>query len=99
VSITETHPLAVVETDRVGQGVGIGAYCVVGPEVTLEDGVRLHPHVVVTGTVSVGAGSEVFPGAILGKPPARSAALSRLPSRGGEVEIGPGCSIGTHAVI
>jgi UDP-3-O-[3-hydroxymyristoyl] glucosamine N-acyltransferase len=99
VSIDGTHPLAIIETDRVGRGVAISQYCVVGPDVTLEDGVRLHPHVVITGDVTVGAGSEVFPGAILGKPPARSAALSRIPASGGEVQIGRDCSIGAHAVI
>lgn len=98
-SITETHPLAVVETDRIGQGVNVGPYCVVGPGVTLDDSVRLHPHVVVTGDVTVGAGTEVFPGAVLGKAPARSAALSRVPARGGQVQIGPACSVGAHAVI
>jgi acetyltransferase-like isoleucine patch superfamily enzyme len=99
VNITESHPSAVVETDRIGDGVTIGPYCIVGAQVTLEDGVRLHPHVVITGDVTVGTGTEVFPGAVLGKPQAISAALSREPVRGGRVRIGPRCSVGAHAVI
>jgi acetyltransferase-like isoleucine patch superfamily enzyme len=99
VTIAGAHESAVVETAHVGSGVAIGAYCVVGPEVTLEDGPLLHPHVVVTGDVTIGAGSEVFPGAVIGKPPARSAALSRVPIEGGAVRFAPRCSIGAHAVI
>jgi UDP-3-O-[3-hydroxymyristoyl] glucosamine N-acyltransferase len=93
------HDSAVVETDRIGEGVVIGPYCVVGRDVTLDDDVRLHPNVVITGEVVVGAGTEVFPGAVLGKAPARSAALSRVPTRGGALRLGSGCSIGAHAVI
>jgi UDP-3-O-[3-hydroxymyristoyl] glucosamine N-acyltransferase len=99
VTIAATHESAVVETAHVGERVAIGPYCVVGPDVTLEDGVRLHPHVVITGDVTVGAGSEVFPGAVLGKAPTRSAALSRVPAEGGAVRLGPGCSVGAYAVI
>jgi acyl-[acyl carrier protein]--UDP-N-acetylglucosamine O-acyltransferase len=71
---------------------------VVGPDVTLDDGVTLHPYVVVLGETAVGAGTEVFPGAVLGKPLARHPTLSR-PVVGGPVRIGAGCSIGAHAVI
>jgi acetyltransferase-like isoleucine patch superfamily enzyme len=96
---TGLHALAVVETDRIGAGVGIGAYCVIGPEVTIEDGARLHPHVVVSGDVVVGAGTEVFPGAVLGKEPGHTAALSRIAATGGSTRLGPGCSVGAHAVV
>jgi acetyltransferase-like isoleucine patch superfamily enzyme len=99
VTIVGTHELAVVDTDRVGEAVAIGPYCVVGPEVTLEDGVRLHPHVVATGEVIIGSGAEVFPGAVLGKHPARSAALSRTPAGGGAVRLAAECSVGAHAVV
>ena len=37
-SFVGTHELAVVETDRIGEGVAVGPYCVIGPEVTLDDG-------------------------------------------------------------
>jgi UDP-3-O-[3-hydroxymyristoyl] glucosamine N-acyltransferase len=98
-TIAGTHASAVVETGRIGEAVAVGPYCVVGPDVTLEDGVRLHPHVVISGGVTVGAGTEVFPGAVVGKPPARSPALSRVPAGGGRVRLGRGCSIGAYAVI
>jgi UDP-3-O-[3-hydroxymyristoyl] glucosamine N-acyltransferase len=72
---------------------------VVGPEVTLGDGVVLHPYVVVLGTVHLGDGTEVFPGAVIGKPPALHPTLSRPTTRGGSARVGAGCSIGAHAVI
>jgi acyl-[acyl carrier protein]--UDP-N-acetylglucosamine O-acyltransferase len=49
---------------------------VLGPDVTLGDGVVLHPYVVVLGDTHLGDGTEVFPGAVIGKPPARHPTLS-----------------------
>jgi acetyltransferase-like isoleucine patch superfamily enzyme len=71
---------------------------VVGPEVTLGRGVVLHPHAVVLGATHLGDRTEVFPGAVIGKPPADHPTLGRPITRG-SVRIGPGCSIGAHAVI
>ncbi len=97
--IAGIHELADVETDQIGAHVEIGPYCVVGRGVTLEDGVRLHPHVVIAGDVVIGTGSELFPGAVIGKPPGRSRALSRVPVPGRPVRLGGACSVGAHAVI
>ena len=77
---------------------GVHPTAVVGPDVTLGDDVILHPYVVVLGTVHLGAGTEVFPGAVIGKPPAIHPTLSRPVTRG-PVGIGAGCSIGAHAVL
>ncbi len=52
-----------------GAGVEIGPFCVVGNDVTLGDGVRLHSHVVITGATTVGERCEIFPQAVLGCPP------------------------------
>jgi acetyltransferase-like isoleucine patch superfamily enzyme len=71
---------------------------VVGPDVVLGAGVTLHPYAVVLGATHLGDGTEVFSGAVIGKPPARHPTLSR-PIKGGPVLIGAGCSIGAHAVI
>jgi acyl-[acyl carrier protein]--UDP-N-acetylglucosamine O-acyltransferase len=95
----EAHPSAVIETRSIGEGVVIDAHCVVGPRVVVGDRVHLHPHVVVSGDVAIGAGSEVFPGAVLGRTPAVSAALSRGSDPDGSVTIGASCSIGSHAVV
>jgi UDP-N-acetylglucosamine acyltransferase len=64
------HPTAVIDPKaRVGAGVSIGAYSVVGPDVTLADGVRVGPHVVIEGRTSVGADTEILPFSMVGAPP------------------------------
>jgi UDP-N-acetylglucosamine acyltransferase len=66
----QVHPSAVVEEGAsLAPGVRIGAFCHVGPEVGLGAGVHLHSHVVVSGRTEIGAGTEVFPFAVLGAVP------------------------------
>lgn len=68
--MVEVHPSAIVaEGARLGRDVRIGPYCVVGPQVRLEDGVVLEAHVVVAGRTTLGAFCHVFPFASLGQPP------------------------------
>ncbi|MDB4852730.1 acyl-[acyl-carrier-protein]--UDP-N-acetylglucosamine O-acyltransferase, partial [Alphaproteobacteria bacterium] len=44
------HSTAIIDAAaQLGSGVTIGAYSVVGPHVTLGDGVKLHSHVVIDG--------------------------------------------------
>jgi UDP-N-acetylglucosamine acyltransferase len=64
------HPTAIIaEGARLGRGVEIGPWCQVGPEVVLEDGVRLISHVVIDGRTRIGPGTVVYPFATLGLPP------------------------------
>lgn len=64
------HPTAVIhEQASIGKDVSIGPFCVVGPNVSLADGVKLHSHVVVEGHSSIGKGSEIFPFAVIGHQP------------------------------
>lgn len=64
------HPTAIVEAGaRLGEGVEIGAYCHVGPRVSLGDGVILHSHVVVAGATSIGPRTVIHPFASIGGPP------------------------------
>jgi UDP-N-acetylglucosamine acyltransferase len=64
------HPTALVERGaRLGEGVEVGPFCVVGPEAVLGDGVVLKSHVVVQGDTEIGAGTVVFPFAVLGEVP------------------------------
>ena len=58
------HPNA-----KLGNGVHIGPFCVVGEHVTLGDGVTLHSHVVVEGRTSVGENTQIFPFASIGHAP------------------------------
>jgi UDP-N-acetylglucosamine acyltransferase len=67
---THIHPTAVIEDGaQLGAGVRIGPFCVVGPQVRLDDGVELKSHVVVTGDTSIGAETTIFPFASIGEVP------------------------------
>lgn len=69
-SSPKIHPTAIVESGaKIGDGVKIGAYCVVGPEVTLGESVELFSHVVVAGNTSVGDRTRIFPFASIGHAP------------------------------
>jgi UDP-N-acetylglucosamine acyltransferase len=68
--MTEIHPTAIVEPGaRLGEGVFIGPYCLVGADAALGEGVRLISHVVVAGRTTIGANTEVFPFASVGPRP------------------------------
>jgi len=68
--MSEIHPTAIIaDGAKLGADVRIGAYCVVGPQVTLGDGVILHSHVVVDGLTEIGAQTEIFPFASIGHRP------------------------------
>jgi len=64
------HPTAVVEAGaKLGSGVRIGPYSLVGPQVELADGVELLSHAVVTGNTRIGARTRIFPFASIGHQP------------------------------
>jgi UDP-N-acetylglucosamine acyltransferase len=64
------HPTAIVEPGaQLAETVKIGPYCVVGADVTLDDGVELVSHAAVAGHTRIGARTRVFPFASLGHPP------------------------------
>ena len=64
------HPSSVVDPSaRLGAGVRIGPFCVIGPDVTLADGVEVKSHAVVTGWTDVGADTVIFPHATVGEVP------------------------------
>lgn len=61
------HPTAVIHPGaQVGPGCFIGPYCVIGEHVVLEEGCRLHSHVVIDGHTRLGARNEIFPFASIG---------------------------------
>ncbi|MGE0659224.1 MAG: DapH/DapD/GlmU-related protein [Reyranellaceae bacterium] len=93
------HPTAIVGKSKIGVGVKIGAYAVIGDGVELGANVAVHPHAVIGDHVVIGEESEIFPGAVVGKEPKGAGALARLPVFERRLRIGAGCSIGPHAVI
>lgn len=64
------HPTAIVDPRaQIDGDVSIGAYSIVGGDVTLAGGVRVGPHVVIEGRTVVGAGTEILPFSMVGAPP------------------------------
>jgi UDP-N-acetylglucosamine acyltransferase len=63
------HPTAIVNSKYIGRNVEIGAYSIVGENVALEEGVKIHSHVVLDGNTKIGEFSEIFPFASIGTIP------------------------------
>jgi UDP-N-acetylglucosamine acyltransferase len=64
------HATAIVDSAaELADGVEIGPFCTVGPNVRLGEGVVLRSHAVVSGYTEVGRETQVFPFAALGEPP------------------------------
>jgi UDP-N-acetylglucosamine acyltransferase len=64
------HPTAQVAAGaRLGTGVSIGAYCVVGADVEIGDGTTLDAHVVVAGPSRLGRDNRIHPFASIGGDP------------------------------
>lgn len=93
------HNTAVIESVHIGHGVTVGEYAVIRRGARLEDGVIVHPHVVIEDDVTVGRETEVFAGALLGKEPKGAGAVARQPTFERRVIIGSGSSIGPHVVL
>lgn len=64
------HKLACVDPRaHIADGVEIGPFCVVGPDVTIGPGTKLLNSVTITGHTKVGANNIIFPNAVLGAIP------------------------------
>ncbi|MDR1267701.1 MAG: acyl-ACP--UDP-N-acetylglucosamine O-acyltransferase [Holosporales bacterium] len=64
------HPTACVSPGaRLGKRVRIGPFCILGPEVTLEDDVEVIAHVCLDGKTVIGARTKIYPFASIGFPP------------------------------
>jgi len=67
---TSIHPTAIVEPGaRLGSGVEIGAYSIVGEHVEIGDGCRIGPHVVIEGHTRLGRENHVFQFCSIGAAP------------------------------
>ena len=90
----------VADGARLGAGVEIGPYCIVGPDVALGDGVRLIANVYLTGVTLIGEGTVVYPFASLGTPPQsvhyRGGATRLVVGRGCELREGVTMNTGTE---
>ena len=94
--MTRIDPTArVADGARLGAGVEIGPYCVIGAEAAIGEGCRLLAHVYVGGRTSIGPRSIVYPFASLGTPP-QSVHYKGEPSR---LLIGADCVIREHVTM
>ena len=90
------HPTAIVDPKaKLGEGVEIGPYCVIGADVTLGDRTRLLSHVVIDGHSTLGADCEVHSFAVLGHPPQHT----RYAGEASTLEIGHSCVIREHVTM
>lgn len=64
------HATAIVDKSaRIADGVQIGPFTIVGPDVTLGEGCVIHNHVTLAGATTLGRNVHVHPGAVVGGPP------------------------------
>ena len=67
---TPIHPSALVDPRaQLGRDVSIGAWCVIGPGVTLGDGTQVAHSCTIAGKTSIGAGNKIGPYVSLGLAP------------------------------
>ena len=67
---TEIHPTAVVpDSAELGEGVVVGPYCIIGPQVRIGARTHLHSHVIVDGDTWLGEDCELFPYSVVGTTP------------------------------
>lgn len=72
----------------------------VSPDARLGAGVSLGNHVTVLADVTVGDGSTILDGAVLGRRPMSNGNTTReTPADAGPLVLGPGCVIGANAVL
>ncbi len=65
--MTDVHATAIVADGAlIGNNVSIGPYCVIGPEVKINDGADIRSHVVIEGCTTIGANCKIFPFACIG---------------------------------
>ena len=94
--MTNIHPTAIVDKNaKIGEGVEVGPYSIVGGDVELGAGVKLVNHVVLEGRTLIGENTTIYPFASLGHPP-QDLKYRGEPSR---LEIGANCVIREHATL
>jgi UDP-N-acetylglucosamine acyltransferase len=92
----EVHPTAIVERGaRLGKGVSVGPYSVIGPKVEIGEGSRIGAHVVLDGRLRIGRSNQIFHFASLGAPPQDK----KYAGEDTAVEIGDGNTIREYVTI
>lgn len=90
------HPTARVDASaRLADGVEIGAWTIIGPNVVLAEGVRIASHVVIQQDTNVGAGTTIHPFCVMGGDPQHGGYKGELVG----LEIGQNNTIREHATF
>ncbi len=90
------HATAQVDPSaRIGDGVEIGAWSIVGPSVVLEAGVRLASHVLIVQDTTLGVDTTVHPFAVVGGDPQHSGYNGETT----RLTVGARCLIREHATL
>ena len=93
---TEVHPSAIVDRRaRLGEGVTVGPYSVLGPSVEVGEGTWIGAHVVLDGRIRIGRNNRIFHFASLGAPPQDK----KYKGEDTTVEIGEGNTIREYVTI
>jgi UDP-N-acetylglucosamine acyltransferase len=91
------HPTAIVDpAARIGDGIEVGPYSVIGGGAVIGDGCKIQAHVVIEGSVKMGARNFIGHGAIIGAGPQD---LGFDPKTESSVEIGDGNVIREYCTI
>ena len=68
--INNIHPSAIIENGaKIGNNVTIGAYSIIGKDVSIGDGTLIKPHVVIEGITKIGQNNTIFQFASIGSIP------------------------------
>jgi len=92
-------PKAAVLSRQIGLGVEIGPFAVIAEDCRIGDRVKIHPHVVIGPGVTLEEGSEIFPGAHLGREPKGGRAIERPLPFQRTLHVRSYASIGTNSVL
>ncbi len=69
-TVNKIHPTAIIEDGaKIGNNVEIGAYSVIGKDVTIGDNTIVKPHVVIEGITTIGKNNTIFQFASIGAVP------------------------------
>jgi len=68
--VKSIHPTAqIADGARIAEGVSIGAFCVIGPEVVIGEGTRIGSHTLIEGHTVIGRENRIFSHAVIGSIP------------------------------
>ena len=90
------HKTAIIEAGaKLGAGVSVGAYSIVGPQVEIGEGTVIGPHVVLTGRTKIGRNNRIFQFSSIGETPQDK----KYDDEDTSVEIGDGNTIREYVTI